>query len=151
MNWMDIIFIVATLTGAFLGYRSGLVWQLIRIVGWIISLWLAGVYHVTFSTWATDITGTEIPSWVAYLIILILLLLCFFLFSKMIKTVIDALHLELIDRLIGLLLGAVKILIIAAIATLYIYIYAEDDSMLKEGINGSHFAGMFIESIKPFL
>ncbi len=151
MNWLDIIFIVATLTGALLGYRSGLVWQVIRIVGWIISLWLAGAYHVSFSTWITGITGTEIPSWGAYLIILILLLLSFFVFSKMIKTVIDALHLELIDRLIGLLLGSVKVLIIAAIATLYIYIYAEDDSMLKEGINGSYFAGMFIESIKPFL
>ncbi len=140
MSWLDIILIFAVVAGAGLGYKSGLVWQVIRLLSWIVSFWAAGRFYVAFGGRVNAFTGINLPPLASYLIILISILLVFYLIAYICRSVVDAIHLKLFDRISGLFLGALKVCIIATVAVVFIHFRTEPDSFFNNAISGSALA-----------
>ncbi len=140
MNWLDIILIFAVAIGAFIGFKNGLVWQAIRLLSWIASFWLAGRFYHPLAENVRRLVWGNFPSWAAYLTILITVLIASYLIAHMGKSVVDAVHLKLVDRITGSLLGALKIAIVALVIIVYIHLYAGPDTFFKNSISNSYLA-----------
>ncbi len=148
MNWLDVILIIAVIAGALIGFRSGLVWQCIRLASWVIAFWLAGRFRRGLGEGMRNVIGLDVPDWIAYLGVLVLVLVVFYLIAHMARTLIDAIHLKLIDRITGSFLGALKVLVIALLVIFYISLYGESGTLLKEGVKGSFLAAPFIDAVE---
>ncbi len=147
MNWYDFLIIISLIIGAFLGFKSGLTWQVIRIVSWIAALLLAGIFHLSIADLLSKIFRFDIPSWVGYLLIIAVVILIFYIIARTFTTTLKVLHLELFDKIGGALLSCIKVLLILSAATFYIYTFFEDGSALKDGVENSFLASNFLEII----
>src|SRR5947208_742643 len=117
MHWLDIIILVVLGVGAAMGFCSGLLWQVARVVSLALSIYLA----ILANTPATDWLGEQFPDLGpavsrigAFIAVFLLVYLALYLLTRAIHNAIKAAKLETVDRILGALLGAIKMAALAA-------------------------------------
>lgn len=123
MYWLDTTILIALCIGAGLGFWSGLLWQVARVL----SLALSAYTTVVVNEPVADFLGehvlkgvdTRLTRGVAYVLVFVAVYLVLFLLTRLIHKTIRAARLEMLDRLLGAVLGAAKMaLVIAALCAL---------------------------------
>src|ERR1019366_2264265 len=111
MHWLDILILVVLGLGAALGFASGLLWQVARLASLGFSLYAAIMVNAEATDWLgrhwkdTNLAFNHI---VAFVGIFVLVYLVLYLITRLIHKAIKATKLEMMDRVLGGLLGAVK-------------------------------------------
>src|SRR3954471_11868197 len=111
MNCLDFVLIPVLGIGGLLGLRSGLLWQVARIVIFAAAVYCCIRYHEVPVAWIKDhFTGlTDVTtSLVAYIVTFLGVCLAGFLLTFILECLLRAAHLKLVDRLLGALFGVVK-------------------------------------------
>jgi uncharacterized membrane protein required for colicin V production len=111
MHWLDIIILVVLGIGAAMGFYSGLLWQVARVVSLGLSLYLAIVSNAAAADWLAGQWKDASPAVnhiVAFLSIFLAVYLTLFLITRALHKAIRATKLETLNRLLGGLLGAAK-------------------------------------------
>jgi membrane protein required for colicin V production len=119
MYWLDIVILVLLGLGAGLGFWSGLLWQVARVV----SLGLALYATILCNEPATHVLdevvrgiNARVAQGIAYVVVFHGVYLTLFWLTRLVHKTIKLAHLELLDRLLGALLGAAKMAVVIAIA-----------------------------------
>src|SRR5438105_3560910 len=111
MHWLDILILVVLGIGAAMGFASGLLWQVARIAGLGLSLYIAIVANADATDWLgkhwkdTSLAFNHIVAFVGVFLAVYLIL---YLITRLIHKAIKATKLEMMDRVLGALLGTVK-------------------------------------------
>src|ERR1043165_866694 len=111
MNWLDILLLVTVALGAALGFWSGLLWQVARILSLGISLYAAIVANSKVAEQLAEHWKDATPlvhRVAAFIAVFALSYLVLYLITRIIHDGIRATRLELFDRLLGAILGAAK-------------------------------------------
>ena len=118
MSTIDIILLIPLAWGAFMGFRKGLVLELASLVGLILGIYGA----IKFSGFTADklIQYVDITQeWLgllSFLVTFILIILVVFILARILDKTLKAVALGLVNRLLGLLFGALKFALIVSTA-----------------------------------
>ncbi len=118
MFWLDTTILATLGIGAGLGFWSGMLWQVARVLSLAVSLYLT----VTLNGPATEALGQHVlqgsdprlTRGAAYLAVFLASFILFFLLTRLVDGAIRAARLEMFDRLLGALLGAAKMAVVVA-------------------------------------
>src|SRR5947209_14691387 len=112
MYWLDVVLLVLLGLGAALGFWSGLVMQVARLVSLGVSIWAT----LALNEPATRLlhervapeTSTSVLHGIAYVGVFLLVYIGLFALSRLVYKVVQASKLVLLDRVAGAGLGALK-------------------------------------------
>ncbi len=109
MSALDVGLLVFLGWQGFRGYRLGLVQSVIKLVGWVLALWLGSQFArsaaVAFSGWIQDPVGQRLAAFVC-IVVLVLFMLAGV--GLMLRTLVQALALGPAERLLGGAFGLAK-------------------------------------------
>jgi membrane protein required for colicin V production len=112
MFWLDTALLVTLGLGAILGARTGLVWQLARLLGLAVSVYVAIVVNGSVSEFMHEVflqgADVRLARLLAYILVFAAVYLVIYSLSRLIYQSIVSTPLEPIDRLLGAGLGLVK-------------------------------------------
>ncbi len=119
MFWLDTTILAVLCLGAILGARTGLVWQLARVVGIGGSIYLAVAINGPVSDLMRDVfllgADPRLSQLLAYVVVFVCSYLIIYFLTCLIYEGIEATPLEPFDRLLGAALGLVKAAAVLAV------------------------------------
>lgn len=120
LNLLDIGFIAVILLSAIIGFFRGLVREILSLLGWIVSLWLAWVYAPQAADlFAAIITSPDVRKGAAFMTLFLISLVLIAVLSHFICKVINDSALKSTDKTLGMLFGGLRgVLLVAVIAIL---------------------------------
>src|SRR5581483_11488409 len=119
MYWLDIVILILLGLGAGLGFWSGLLWQVARVVSLGLALYATVLFNEPATGLLTEaVRGIDprVSQGVAYVAVFLAVYLSLFLLTRLLHKTIKAAHLDLLDRLLGALLGSAKMGVAVALA-----------------------------------
>ena len=149
MNWLDIILILVLGIGGLLGLRSGLLWQVARIVIFIAAVYCCIQYHNIPAAWLKNNFSSlsEGTTWLAaYVITFLSVCLGGFLITFILEGFLRAANLKPIDRILGALFGILKAALLCGGVLLGVALYGPSDT--KEAIGDSYLAPQLLEGMR---
>jgi membrane protein required for colicin V production len=144
MHWLDILILVVLGLGAALGFWTGLLWQVARVVSLGLSLYLAIVANTAVADWLADQWKDVNPAVnhiVAFILVFLAVYVSLYLITRMLHKAIKETKLETLDRLLGALLGAAKMA--AIVACVCAVMAAIDLPVFKEWLDRATIAPQF--------
>lgn len=117
MLLLDIAIAVVACAGLIRGWITGLLKQAAGMVGFLLGLWLAGTLCATFGDYLGDLTGAShtLGRVVAFTLIWVCVPLSLVLVAHLLSRLLDIIHLGLLNRLGGALLGAAKYVLMVSV------------------------------------
>ena len=149
LSWGDILVAGILLLSAVVGFCSGFVWQLVRILGVLAAYWVAASYHEMAVHYFGGNMSEQTRMLLSYVAVfggvLIGTYLLMFLFRRAIT-----MNLETSDRLLGTALGLVKGFLICGIIVVGILRYDNQDGIMRQRIEESYLAKLSGSSVGAF-
>ena len=115
---MTVLIIVVALIGALVGYIQGAIKQIANLAGIIVGLLLAVTAYDKFGKVLADFTGAEetTADIIAFIAIVILFPIVLGIIASLLTKAIKVIHLSLLNRVAGAIVGAVGYLLILSVA-----------------------------------
>lgn len=139
LNILDIVIIAIITISGLVGIFRGLVREIMSLVGWIVSAWLAWRFAGEFApVFESVIQSADVRKAAAFISIFLLSLVLFALLSYFISKIMNESPLQGMDRTLGMVFGLLRGAIIIAILVVLIQStqFAKESwwlgSMLKE-------------------
>lgn len=158
MTTIDIIILIVIAAGAVMGLFKGVIKQLATIVGLIVGLIAAKALYMSLAeklcpTLTDSMTFAQI---ISFIMIWIAVPLGFTLISLLFSRALDAISLGWINRLLGMLLGALKYFILVGLFINVLEFVDSDNRLIhqtkkQESVlyyTTKNFVGMFFPAVK---
>ena len=153
MNYIDIILILPIVWGAFRGFKRGFLVEIATLVGLIAGIFLAVI--------GTDILARVLGglvSWnlmpvqfFSFMIIFVLVMVAITVLAKVIGHALRAVHLNLINRIAGLLAGAAKWAFVLSILMIFVNYLNPHITILSERAREGSLFLEFIEGLIHYI
>ncbi|MFO8007585.1 MAG: CvpA family protein [Candidatus Brocadiia bacterium] len=137
---LDLVVLALVLISLAFGYWTGFVWQIIRLSGSLVALWLAWYYHPVVARQLAGVLSSSVRHIGSAAVVFVGTLLLFYLLFYLVRKPINAMKPERPDRVLGAVLGLVKGALIVGLAALVVLRYAEQESRLRECVESSRVA-----------
>jgi len=141
MNWIDFIIVILVVLSVISGFSNGLVKEVASLVGLILGIWGA----ITFS----NFTASKLYDWfnmagqyvgiIAFVITFCAIVVCIHFVGVLADKVVDAVQLGFLNRLLGMVFGAVKNILILSVIFSVLNAIDAQRHFLPEGVEGSRF------------
>ncbi|SRR6266536_4359326 len=136
MYWLDFVLLLVLGIGAFLGARSGLLWQVARIVTFFLAVYACIHYHGIAAGWLLQHLRAEspvVPWLLAYLVTFLSVYAVCMLITYVLERMLRAAKLKPMDRLLGAGVGILKAGLLAGAILMGVAVYDPDaDGALAE-------------------
>ena len=118
MHWLDVTLLALLALGACLGFWSGLIMQVARLLCFGLSIYLTFLHNEPVTRLLHERVAPEahvnLLRGVAYIVVFLVVYISLFALSRLIYRVVRATKLETLDRLAGAVLGAFKMTLVLA-------------------------------------
>ncbi|MBI1916858.1 MAG: CvpA family protein [Planctomycetes bacterium] len=136
MYWLDFVLLLVLGIGAFLGARSGLLWQVARIVTFVLAVYACIRYHGVVAGWLLQIIRADspvVPWLLAYLVTFLAVYAVCMVLTYVLERMLHAAKLKPMDRLLGAGVGILKAGLLAGAILMGVALYDPDaDGALGE-------------------
>lgn len=146
-NSIDAVIILVCLIAALIGFWTGFVWQIVRLVSWLVALWGAAQFHGMIASMFDFGLEEETRGFIAYLAVFVLILVICYIIARLISRMVEALHLSLPDRIAGGFLGCVKGLCFCGVIALAVLHFLSPESTLNQMFSDSYLASMSAKGV----
>lgn len=149
MNFLDILIIVPMIWYGFKGFRKGLVFEVAGIIALIAGTWIA----INFSNKVGEIIGLsgKYVDIIAFVITFGCVIFLVYLFAKFIEKVVTFVVPEFLNNIGGLIIGSLKIALIASILLYFITSMDKFELFLKRDIKNGSILYKPVSGIAPIL
>ncbi len=148
---VDLVVIAALLLGAGLGFWSGLVWQLLRILSVLLSLWAAWLLHPVVGGFVPATVDEGTGRLVSAAVIFAVALAACYAASFLLRGVVNALKPQLPDRVAGAVFGLIKAGLLVGVLAFLILRYADDESGIHRHVAASRGAQASAACVRTLL
>lgn len=113
MNFLDIIIVLPLFYFIYRGWRKGLIYEVFTLLGIVVGCYAA----IHFSKWVSDLLGLtgETALLIAFFVTFVSVIVLAFLLGKVVEGFFKMVHLSLLNKLAGALLGMLKCLCIISV------------------------------------
>jgi len=120
MTTVDYFLAATVLLSMLFGAVRGFLRESVALLGWLVGLWLAWRYAYVLEPFLGGaLTGTELQSWVARIIVLMVVVIASWLLGGLLDYLVQRSGLTLgVDRLLGALFGLVRGAVIVGFAVM---------------------------------
>jgi len=138
MHWLDFVLLLVLAFGAFLGARSGLLWQVARVLTFFLAIYFCIHHHTTVAGWLLQTMRGASPTvtWLlAYLVTFLSVYAACMVITYVLEKALHAARLKPVDRVFGAIIGIIKAGLLAGAILLGVALYAapgEADNALGE-------------------
>lgn len=115
LNWIDIGFLILVSGGGMLGYLTGFLNQIGRLVGLFAAVYGSVHLHIPVMNWLGTFVDQPFSGLLAYILLFVLIYVLALLMLNILNTALYAADLKSEDRKLGALLGIAKGVLISAI------------------------------------
>jgi membrane protein required for colicin V production len=152
LGWVDLALLTVLAVSVLVGLWRGLVFEIVSLLGWLVAFVIANS--------AGPFLADEMPFgdpasplrlWAAYLVVFVLVLVACTLLARMLRALISATPLSVIDRLLGGLFGVVRGALVLVIVATLVTLSPFAHSSSWQNSHGSLWLGLALEGLKPVL
>lgn len=121
MAIIDYLLIAVFALSALMGLFRGFIKEALSLVGWIVAVWCAWRYGAAVAEWIPSIADdSAIETWVARLIVLVVVLILSGVLSRLIALLVHQSGLSGTDRIIGMVFGMARggVLVVVVVSLL---------------------------------
>ncbi len=140
MHWLDVTLLVVLALGAIFGARSGLLWQVARLVTFGLALYACAYFHDPVAKVLTaHVTGTSsvVPNLLAYAVIFLAVYFVLYGVTLLLQKALKASRLKMLDRVLGAGFGSVKAALLAGVVLMGVALCAfpqTDDALADSAV-----------------
>ena len=132
MNFIDIVIIVPVLWGGYIGYKKGLIIEVISLVALGFGIW--GGIH--FSDLIGDLLrekiNSEYVSLTAFVITFAVIVMTIYFIGKMLEKLVNLVQMKLLNKLAGIVFGVGKVALIISVLVLIINSYDKNNKFIPQ-------------------
>ena len=152
LGWVDIALLSVFGLSVLVGLWRGFAFEIVSLLGWVVAFVIAN----TFGPGVADFMpfrdpGSPVWLWVAYVLVFVLVLLTCTLLARMLRALISATPLSLVDRLLGGLFGVARGALILVVVGLLVSLSPYATSPTWKSSHGALWVGLALEGLKPVL
>ncbi len=150
--WVDLVFIGILLLSVIVGLLRGLVFEVLSLVGWLVAYvaaqWLAGdvAPHLPIGR-----PGSPLNLGAAFASTFIVVLIAWTLVARLVRLMIRATPLSLVDRALGASFGLARGLLVLLVITTLVMLTSFARSNAWRESRGALWASGALQGIKPLL
>jgi len=145
VRWVDVAIVFTLLLTTVLGYRSGFIWQAIRIASVVAAFWVAARFHPLVAIRLARDMSESARLGVSFVGLFVGSLLVAYLTMFLVREPIDALEPETGDRVLGALIGMAKGLLLCGIAALAVLQFGDELGDVRRAVRESPSARIVVE------
>jgi len=143
MSWIDIILIILLIVPTLVGLKIGLIKAVLTLVGAIVGVVLAGRFYEQFAGALGFISNESLAKFVAFAIILIVVMLIAAIAAWLLKKIISAIMLGWVNAVGGAVIGfVVGAVFCGAILTIWINVAGTPPQVIED----SALAGLLVDN-----
>jgi membrane protein required for colicin V production len=152
LAWVDLALLAVVAVSVLVGLWRGFVFEIVSLLGWLVAFVLAN----TCAPFVGDLIPADklagpVRFWIAYAAVFVLVLIMCTLLARVLRALISATPLSLLDRLLGgafgVARGGVVLVVFAMLVTLSPFAH---DAWWQES-RGAHWLGQALGGLKPVL
>lgn len=153
MNFLDIIFVIPLLWGAYKGFSKGLVLEMASFVALGLGVWGGLKFSYVSAEYLSklfDISVKLMPL-ISFSVVFIIIVVAVFLLAKLLQSILKKAALGLINRLLGLVFGVLKFAFILSIILNLINVFNKEVEFITSEKKDSSLLYQPIEKISQLL
>jgi membrane protein required for colicin V production len=152
LGWVDMVLLGVLVLSVAVGLWRGLVFELMSLAGWVVAYVLASVYTPEVSGYVpVGEPGSPLNQGTAFVVAFIGALVVWSLLARVVRLVIRATPLTVIDRVLGAGFGVLRgVVVLLAVATV-IALTPVARSPEWTASHGAAWLGVALQSLKPML
>ena len=147
MNYIDIIIVVPILWGGYIGYKKGLIIEVVSLVALGFGIW--GGIH--FSDLIGDILEEKIESkyvsLTAFVITFAVIVMTIYFIGKMLEKLVNFVQMKLLNKLAGVFFGIGKVALIISVLVMIVNSYDKNNEFIPEETKES---SLLFHSVEQF-
>ena len=152
LGWVDLALLAVLCVSVLIGLWRGFVFEVVSLLGWLVAFVIANSLGPPFAQILPfGDPASPLRLWVAYGVVFVLVLIACTLLARMLRALISATPLSVIDRLLGgvfgVARGALVLVIVATLVTLSPFAHSSQ----WQNSHGALWLGQALESLKPVL
>ena len=132
MIWLDIVFLVPLLWGAYSGFKKGLIAQVLGLTSLFAGVWLGVNYQEMVSPFLIEKVQEKYLSISCFIVLFFSVIILGALTTKIMEKFANFIQLKLINKLVGLILGVLKISSFLVIAVSIIQTWDSQSIMIDQ-------------------
>ena len=132
MIWLDIVFLVPLLWGAYSGFKKGLIAQLLGLTSLFAGVWLGVNYQEMVSPFLIEKVQEKYLSISCFIVLFFSVIILGAITTKIMEKFANFIQLKLINKLVGLILGVLKISSFLVIAVSIIQTWDSQSIMIDQ-------------------
>ena len=132
MIWLDIVFLVPLLWGAYSGFKKGLIAQVLGLTSLFAGVWLGVNYQEMVSPFLIEKVQEKYLSISCFIVLFFLVIILGAITTKIMEKFANFIQLKLINKLVGLILGVLKISSFLVIAVSIIQTWDSQSIMIDQ-------------------
>ncbi|MBL7925828.1 MAG: CvpA family protein [Bacteroidia bacterium] len=116
MNWLDGIIALPLLWGAYQGFKKGIVFMLLMIIGMVLGMYIAFKFSgLIVGFLANHISATAALPYIAFALVFIIIVLVVYLLSKFLEAILKTTALTGLNKAAGAMAGLTKWALIVSV------------------------------------
>ena len=132
MIWLDIVFLVPLLWGAYSGFKKGLIAQVLGLTSLFAGVWLGANYQEMVSPFLIEKVQEKYLSISCFIVLFFSVIILGAITTKIMEKFANFIQLKLINKLVGLILGVLKISSFLVIAVSIIQTWDSQSIMIDQ-------------------
>ena len=132
MIWLDIVFLVPLLWGAYSGFKKGLIAQVLGLTSLFAGVWLGINYQDMVSPFLIEKVQEKYLSISCFIVLFFSVIILGAITTKIMEKFANFIQLKLINKLVGLILGVLKISSFLVIAVTIIQTWDSQSIMIDQ-------------------
>lgn len=152
MGWVDFALLALVLLSVIVGMVRGLVFELLSLFGWLAAYVGAQMFASTVAAYLpVGSAGSNINLAAAFALTFVAVLVAWTLMARLLRLVLHATPLTVIDRLLGAAFGGLRGALVLLVVATVVAMTPASRAPAWRGSAGAAWAGAAIEFLRPWL
>ncbi len=152
LGWVDIALLAVLGLSVLIGMWRGFAFEIVSLLGWVAAFVIANALGPLVADYIPlGNPGSPARLWAAYILVFVVVLLTCALLARLLRALISATPLSVVDRLLGGVFGFVRGAMILVVVGMLVSLSPYSTSATWKNSHGSLWLGMALEGLKPVL
>ena len=151
MNWLDIIFLVPLLWGAFTGFKKGLIAQVLGLASIAIGVWLGAQYPEYVNPILKDKIDIQYLYIASFILVFLIVVISGAIIIKVLEKLVNLIQLKFVNKIGGIVLGILKVLMLLIIVVFVLESWDSKDIIIKKSVKENSIVYPILNNSSKFI